>query len=117
MDIPALAGRAVELAFKLAKSQATSVTLYRRSNVVFDFNANAAESDPITSTTLLAFEIDHKKPLKGRQTNIKQLLFKTVELGDISFYEYAIIGGLTWLIGGIESKDSNLSVVEIYRES
>ena len=117
MDIPRLAAGGVDLAFRLAESQTISVVLYRRSNVTFDFNANAAESSPSPPTTLKAFEIEHKKPLKGRQTNVKTLLFKTRELGDVRFYEHAVIAGETWLIGEIDSMDTNLSIVEIYREA
>jgi|APSaa5957512535_1039671.scaffolds.fasta_scaffold185978_2 hypothetical protein len=116
MGYNTLIDRNLVKAFNLAKDQAVSATLVRKSNLDFNFSSGEASS---TDTSLPIKVIIIEKEQESKEHNaVKQtVMMKSKEIGALTQHDELQLGGVTWSIGP-KIKDSGIIyVVEVFKES
>jgi hypothetical protein len=98
----------------LAKDLAENVTFTKKSD---NFNFNTLENvSTNTSVVVKAIIIDGKQAKEDRSIKMKQLMFRSKDLGNISLFDTVIIQGETWKLGNAIKDSGYIIIVEAYKE-
>jgi hypothetical protein len=123
MSFQNLVNKNVNKAFNLIKDLATDVTFTKKAITGFDFNTKSNTAGTDTIVTTKAVIIESKKGRKGsigsntsRNAQRKEIMLKTQDIGDISFYDFVTFGGNDWKIGATIADNGFIVMSEIYRE-
>jgi hypothetical protein len=101
-------------AYRLAKDLADNVTFTKKSGE-FDFSTMEAVSAD-TSVVVKAIVTDGKQAKEDRSVKMKQLMFRSKDLGNISLFDTVVIKGETWKLGNVIKDSGYIIVVEAYKE-
>ena len=101
-------------AYQLAKDLAEDVTFTKKSG---EFNFSTMETASAdTSVVVKTIVTDGKQAKEDRSVKIKQLMFRSKDLGSISLFDTVVIQGETWKLGDVIKDSGYIIVAEAYRE-
>ena len=101
-------------AYQLAKDLAMNVTFTKKSGE-FDFSTMETVSAD-TSVVVKTIVTDGKQSKEDRSVKVKQLMFRSKDLGSISLFDTVVIQGETWKLGSVIKDSGYIIVVEAYKE-
>jgi hypothetical protein len=101
-------------AYRLAKDLADSVTFTKKSGE-FNFSTMDVVSAD-TSVVVKTIVTDGKQAKEDRSVKVKQLMFRSKDLGDISLFDTVVIKGETWKLGNVIKDSGYIIIAEAYRE-
>ena len=101
-------------AYQLAKDLAVGVTFTKKSGE-FDFSTMGTVSAD-TSVVVNTIVTDGKQAKEDRSVKVKQLMFRSKDLGSISLFDTVVIQGETWKLGNVIKDSGYIIVAEAYRE-
>lgn len=116
MGYQALLDSNLNKAFTLSKDLAKDVTFVRKPNATFNFGSGQAEFNANQNITTKVVVIESRKPSRDKNAVIRQLLFKSKEIGDATLYDTVTIDSQTWNISNIQKNDGFISLIEVSRE-
>jgi hypothetical protein len=116
MSYKALINSNVKLAFNLLRDLAEPVTLTKKLNSSFDFKTGNPVVTEAPSIVTKAVVTDSDKTSSEHNTATKLALFKTQDIGDISYYDKISYKNQTWSIGPLITSDNFVTVVEFQKE-
>lgn len=116
MSYKALIDSNLNKAFNAAKDLADTVIFVRKSGPTFNFGTVALETQTSQNITTKAIIYNSKKRSKERNLMIKEIMFKTKEIGDANLYDSVTIGSASWNITSIIKNDGYVSVLELSKE-
>ena len=114
MAYKSLIDSSLSKAYRLAKDLAVNVTFTKKSGD-FDFSTMEAVSAD-TSVIVKAIITDGKQAKEERSVKMKQLMFRSKDLGNISLFDTVVIQGETWKLGNVIKDSGYIIVVEAYKE-
>ena len=101
-------------AYRLVKDLAEDVTFTKKSGE-FNFSTMEAVSAD-TSVVVKTIVTDGKQAKENRNVKMKQLMFRSKDLGNISLFDIVVIEGETWKLGNVIKDSGYIIVVEAYKE-
>jgi hypothetical protein len=114
MNIKLLIGKNLDNAFKLLKSQVVSATVNKKNPDDFDFSTASVPTNPST-LNVSVIELNSKRKRSEKSVEIKQILLKTTEAPDITFFDEVVINNITWSIGNVIANGKFVTLLEISR--
>lgn len=103
-------------AFTILKDLTVDIVLTRKPNPSFDFSTvdvKFGKSETIATKGVVS---DIKKTSKDRNTVEKQVLLKSKDVGDLTWYSSMQFSNKTWLIGEIPKDNGFILIANVYRE-
>lgn len=124
MSFQNLVNKNVTKAFNTIKDLATDVTFTKKAITGYDFSTSSNITGVDTVVSTKAVIIESKKGKRGTSSSIdeirnsqrKEIMLKTQDIGDITFYDFVTFGGNDWKIGAIIADNGFVVMSEIYRE-
>jgi len=117
MGYKALVNSNVNKAFDLVKDLADVITLTKKVSTSFDFNTGIASSTETAAIVTKAVVVEVNKKSKDRNTLYKNLMLKTLDVGDVANLDKVSLLGAEWKIGPLIFTNNYVTIVEIYREN
>lgn len=114
MAYKSLINNSLAVAYNLAKDLAVTVTLTKKSGT-FDFSTMDSASNT-TSVSVKAIITDGRQAKDDRGVEMRQLMFRSKDLGSISLFDTVVIDGETWKLGNVISDSGYIILVEAYKE-
>lgn len=119
MGLKSLVQKSVDMAFTKAGDLATIVVFNKKSLASYDFTA---ESVSVTNDgTVVAKGIQLKKtkqaPTQTTNSTVINFLFRTSDVGNISEYSNAVIGGVTYKFEPTAEINDFVTVLSFVREN
>jgi hypothetical protein len=114
MNINLLIGKNLDITFKLLKSQVVSATLNKKNPSDFDFSTANVTTNP---STVITDVIELKSRIKRSEnpTETKEVLIKTSEIPDITFFDEITLNNVSWSIGNTIANGKFVTLLEISR--
>jgi len=116
MSYTALIDSNLTKAFNLVKDLAVLGTFNKKSGVSFDFTTGETTTASTTTITTKVVIIDLKKTSDKSNTVRKQILFKSRNLEDLTFYDTITINGVIWKLGEIIHSNNFTTLLNIFKE-
>jgi len=116
MGYQSLVTKQVSLAYAQIQDLATDVVLSKKTVTGFNFGTGSNIEGSEVVVTTKAVVNDSKKDTELRNKQVKELMFKKEDVGDISSYDTVTISGQEWSIGTPIVDDGFVVTVKATRE-
>lgn len=117
MSYKNLIDKSLNKAFSSIKDLAKEAVLTKKPNPSFNFeNGVTVNSTAETINTKIVITNTIKRS-QDRNTSEKQLMLKTIEVGDLNNYSTIQFDSTVWNLGSIQKNDGYISIVNVYKET
>ena len=100
-------------AYNLAKDLAVEVTFVHKAGTSFSFATGVVSHATSTSVQVKVIILDTKRETGATNVLLKELMFKSRDLQDVSSYDKVIINGETWDVGASSKDDGRIKLIRI----
>ncbi len=116
MAYKAIVNSNIKVAFNLLKDLAVTAVLNKKKPATFDFATATitANTEDIVTTKIVIVSSD--KSMEKSNSIVSEILLKTKETGDLSFYDTITIDNDVWKLGQKINSDGYITLLKIFRE-
>lgn len=103
-------------AFNLIKDLAVIGVFTKKSGVSFDFTSGETVTTSTSTVTTKVVILDLKKTSDKSNTVRKQLLVKSKNLENLTFYDTVTINNVVWKLGEVIHSNTFTTLLDIFKE-
>jgi len=113
-----LVNKSLTVAFNSVKDLATDITFTKKAVTGYDFSTKLNTANAPTALNIKGVVLDSKKGKlnSDRNSQLKEIMLKRQDIGDITFYDSVSIAGQDWRLGSTIADNGYIVMVEAYRE-
>jgi hypothetical protein len=116
MSYTKLIDKQLTLAFNKVKDLAVNAIVLKRTNGEFNFATGLIASGATTQIHVKAIVVDQEKSSKDVNTEVRQVMFKTQEVTEITLLDKIVINDVTWAFSNMLKSNGYVTVAEISKE-